>query len=302
MTSGRPGARRKRRSSPAAPAPRRTQRASCSRRPRPPDFSNACRGGGRAHRTGNSPHACPKLKTLSELTQALASYQTYNPAAWVAIYRFIPVWAGLLLILAGIALLIFGGGKAFRFVAGPLAALAGFLWVPVLFDHLQLELSPRQLALGGAALFGAAGVAMPLAGAFLALGFPAGLLAGQLAGNADWFLGFVPGFLIVGLVAALLHRYVGAVTASIGGGWVVSIGFLSALHAFRGFVEAAAAQPMGVLLAAGIFAAAGSVYQLAVQVTPEEAERLRRQLRQEEERLAEKKALERRWVHHSDHE
>ncbi len=96
-------------------------------------------------------------------------------------------------------------------------------------------------------------------------------------------------------MGAVLHRVVGAVVASLVGAWLLIIGALAALHQFGGLVAAVANQPWGVLIAAALFALAGSVYQIAVRPSPEEQERLRAEKERLKLRKAEQKALEKRW-------
>ena len=83
--------------------------------------------------------------------------------------------------------------------------------------------------------------------------------------------------------------------ASLVGAWLLTIGALAALHQFGGLVTAVASQPWGVLIAAVLFALAGSVYQIAVQPSPEVQERLRSEKERLKLRKAEQKALEKRW-------
>lgn len=231
--------------------------------------------------------------------QALAAYQSNDPAGWVNVYKIIPVWGGILLIALGVVLLIFGGGKWFRLVAGPMAAAVGFLWMPVIFDELGFELSSNWISWVAGVGFAAMGFLFPPGAAFVSLGIPAGLLAGQMLPQSDWFLGFVPTLLLCGTAAALLHRYVGSVAASLTGGWLFCIGTLATLHFIGSLVGAVSEKPWYVIVAAVIFAIAGSVYQLAIQVPPEEAARLRLEQRRERQRAREKQQLEQRWQNYS---
>jgi hypothetical protein len=227
--------------------------------------------------------------------QALKAYQTFNPSGWVGIYRLLPMWAGIVCCVLGLGLLLFGGGRPFRLVAGPMGALIGLAWTPVITSKFGLTgLDPRLPSLV-AAVLAALGFLFPPAIVFLGVGIPLGLLAGQLAGPADFLLGFAPTLLIGGTVAALLHRVVGAIVASVLGAWVLVIGALSALHQFGGLVTAVASQPWGVIIAAGLFALAGSIYQIAVRPSPEEWDRIRAEKERLKLRKAEQKALERRW-------
>ncbi|HEX8703518.1 MAG TPA: hypothetical protein VF815_32080 [Myxococcaceae bacterium] len=227
--------------------------------------------------------------------EALKAYQSFNPPGWVAIYRLLPMWAGILCCVLGITLLLFGGGRAFRMVSGPVGAMMGLAWTPVLGAKFGLEMTDPRVPSLVAAAVALVGFIFPPVITFLGVGVPLGLAAGKLAGTADFFLGFAPVFLITGLVGAILHRVVGAVVASLVGAWLLTIGALAALHQFGGLVTAVANQPWGVLIAAVLFALAGSVYQIAVRPSPEEQERLRSEKERLRLRKAEQKALEKRW-------
>jgi hypothetical protein len=227
--------------------------------------------------------------------QVLKAYQEFNPRGWVSLYLLLPMWAGIVCCALGLLLLLFGGGRAFRLVAGPVGALVGLVMTPVVAPKLGMTSMDARLPSLAAAAMAVLGFAFPPSIAFLGVGVPLGLLAGQLAGPADFFLGFVPTLLISGLVAALLHRVVGAIVSSVVGAWLLVIGALAALQSFRGLVTAMATQPWGVIIAAALFALAGSVYQIAVRPSPEEADRLRAEKERLKRRRDEEKALERRW-------
>ena len=99
----------------------------------------------------------------------------------------------------------------------------------------------------------------------------------------------------VGAVAAVFTRYIGGVLSSIVGAWLLVIGALAALHSAGELVNAVASQPWGVILAAALFAVAGSIFQLFVRPSPEEAEKLRIEKAKAKRRAAEKRELEKRW-------
>lgn len=235
-----------------------------------------------------------------DLHQVLSAYRTVDPAGWVAVYRLIPTWAGLLSIGVGIVLLLWGGGRAFRLVAGPMGAVVGGLWVPVLVERLGLRSAEATSGTVAAVLFLALGFTFPPGVVFFAFGLPAGILAGELAGSADWLLGFIPAFLLVGVVAAVLQRHIGAVAASTLGGWLLVIGMLAALHQVGSIVAQVASQPTVVMIAAALFAVAGAVYQLAVLPSPEEQAQLRVDRARKAQRQLEKKKLEQRWSNYKD--
>lgn len=234
---------------------------------------------------------------MEALLQALKSYQEYNPPGWVGIYRLLPMWAGIACCALGLTLLLVGGGRAFRLVAGPLGAIMGLAWTPVVASKFGLppgSYDPRLPSLV-AAMLAIVGFLAPPGITFLGVGIPLGLVAGQIAGQEDFLLGFIPVLLLGGVAGAFLHRAVGAIASSVVGAWLLVIGALAALHTFGGLVTAVANQPWGVIIAAGLFALAGSVYQIAVRPSPEEMDRIRAEKERLKLRKAEQKALERRW-------
>jgi len=231
---------------------------------------------------------------LEQYLQALKVYQTFNPSGWVAIYRLLPMWAGIIACAVGLALLLFGGGRLFRVLAGPLGALIGLAWTGVVMTKFGLGMDPRNPTIAALVLM-LLGFLFPPAIVFLGVGIPVGLLGGELAGPGDYLVGFVPGLLLGGLVAAVLHRHVSAILSSLVGAWLLVIGALAALHQFGGLVTAMANQPWGLIIAAGLFALAGSVYQIAVRPSPEEAERQEAERQRLKQRKAEQKALQKRW-------
>lgn len=227
--------------------------------------------------------------------QALKAYQTFNPSGWVAIYRLLPMWAGIVCCVLGITLLLVGGGRFFRALAGPLGMLIGLAWTGVLVTKLGIPgWDPRFTTVAAAAL-ALLGFVFPPAIVYLGVGIPVGLLGGEIAGPGDFVIGFAPGLILGGVVAAVLHRQVAAILSSMVGAWLLVIGALAALHQFGGLVTAMASQPWGLIIAASLFALAGSVYQIAVRPTPQEAERQHAERQRLKQRKAEQKALEKRW-------
>ncbi|PTL83746.1 hypothetical protein [Vitiosangium sp. GDMCC 1.1324] len=228
--------------------------------------------------------------------EALKAYQTFNPAGWVAIYRLMPMWAGIVSCVVGLALLLFGGGRLFRLLAGPMGALIGLGWTGVLLAKFGITGMDPRLSSVVAVVLTVLGFIFPPAIVYLGVGIPVGLLGGEIAGPNDYLVGFGPGLILGGVVAAVLHRHVASILASILGGWLLVIGAMAALHQFGGLVTAMASQPWGLIIAAGLFAIAGSVYQIAVRPSPEEAERQHAERQRLKTRMAEQKALEKRWT------
>lgn len=226
--------------------------------------------------------------------QVLSAYRSFDPAGWVALYRVMPTWLGIPCGVLGIVLLLVGGGRLFRVVAAPVGALLGYLWAPLVAARFGVQLPEHTVAVVAALGVGLASFAVPPTAVFVGFGLPAGFAAGDMAGANDWMLGFLPGFLAVGTLAAVFSRWIAAVVASAVGAWLLMMGLLSGLHVL-GVAATVAAQPWGVLLGALLLAIAGSIYQLFVRPSPEDAERLKQQRQKLKQRIVEKRALEKRW-------
>ena len=96
-----------------------------------------------------------------------------------------------------------------------------------------------------------------------------------------------------------MSRRSGRGASSLVGAWILAIGMLSLLRPFTSLVESVAQQPGGVLIAALLFAVAGVVYQLFVQLSPEAREALRQEKRKAKQKLKENKEIEKRWANYS---
>ncbi|WP_434382843.1 hypothetical protein [Melittangium boletus] len=227
--------------------------------------------------------------------EALKAYQTFNPAGWVALYRVLPMWAGIVCGALGLVLLLMGGGRLFRLVAGPLGALIGLAWTGVLLARFSLNGMDPRLPTLAAAVLAAVGFIFPPAIIYLAVGIPLGLLGGEIAGPNDFILGFAPGLILGGLVAVVLSRPMSAIISSCLGAWLLVIGGMAALHHFSGLVGALARQPWGIVLAAALFAVAGSIYQILVRPSPEEVEKQQAERQRLKKRKEEQRAMEKRW-------
>jgi len=232
---------------------------------------------------------------MEGLLQALRAYQTFDPSGWVAIFRLLPMWAGIVCCVVGVTLLLAGGGRLFRVLAGPLGAVLGLWCTSIVTTRLGVPEGFAQLPTLVAAVLFALGFLFPPVITFVGLGVPLGLVAGGIAGSQDFLLGFAPGFIIGGLVGAFLHHVVSALVASAVGAWVLVIGALAALHQFGGLVAAVASRPWGVIVAAALFAVAGAVYQLAVRPSSADADKQRAERERLKQYQAEKRAVEKRW-------
>lgn len=218
----------------------------------------------------------------------------------MALFRFLPVWAGVVMVILGVAMLVRGGGHLFRVVAGPLGVVIGQIWIGPLAARLGFGSQQQQIALGASAILGVLGFVVPVSTVFFGFGIPIGLMAANLAGQADWLLGFVPAFIIGGALGVVLERPISVLLVSVSGGWLVLIGLMAALApVVPGLVEQLASNwPAGITVSA-CFAVAGFGYQLFVLPPPEKRAELKREKAMAKRAKAEREAVEKRWANYS---
>jgi len=237
---------------------------------------------------------------VETLQRALEPYRHFDPAGWLGLFRFLPMWAGLVMAALGVGMLLRGGGALFRAVAGPLGLVIGQIWIGPLAARLGFGSQQPQIALGASAVLCLLGFAMPASAVFFGFGIPIGLMAANLAGPSDWLLGFVPAFIIGGALGVVLERPISVLLASLAGGWLTLVGLMAALSPFiPGAVDQLAGLwPAGVAVAS-CFALAGFGYQLFVLPPPEKAAQLKREKVLARRAAAEKKSMEKRWANYT---
>lgn len=237
---------------------------------------------------------------MEQIQSALEPYRHFDPMGWVGVFRFLPVWGGLVAIALGVLMMLFGGRTLFRLVAGPLGALIATVWAVPLAQRLGLHFSLRQVA--NVTMLGlfVAGLAWPPVVVFFAFGVPAGLLGGELVGANDWILGFGPCFLVGGGIGVVLHRVVGALLSAATGAWLTMLGLLAALSPFAPPVAWFSSNPIAVISLASIFAIAGAVFQIFVRPSEEEAKSRKIEKAINKKKAKEQKALEQRWEKYND--
>jgi len=232
---------------------------------------------------------------VETLERAFEPYRHLDPIGWIGVFRFVPAIAGVALAALGLLLILFGGRRLFRLVAGPLGALLAALWAGTLATRLGFGSVQRQATVVSIFALMGAGFLFPTVVVFFAFGLPAGLLAGQLAGAADWLLGFAPGLMVGGAIGVVLHRPLAALLSSAVGAWAFVLGVMAALSPFVPSVGALAQAPGAVLSITALFTVAGVVYQLFIRPSPEELEKRGRERATARRREKETAALEKRW-------
>ena len=237
---------------------------------------------------------------MEQLQNAFEPYRHLDPIGWIGVFRFLPVWGGLIAIVVGVLMLLFGGRQLFRLVAGPLGALIATVWAGPLAARLGFGTSIRQITLVATLGLFTAGLLWPPIVVFFAFGVPAGLVGGQIAGANDWLLGFGPGFFLGGAAGVVMHKLVGSILSAAVGAWVVVLGILSTLNPFITAVGWLAGNPIAVLSVAGCFAVAGAVFQIFVRPSEEEASARRLEKTIAKKRAREQKATEDRWAKYNN--
>lgn len=237
---------------------------------------------------------------MEQLERAFEPYRHLDPLGWVGVFRFLPVWSGLLAVAVGVLMMLYGGRSLFRLVAGPLGALIATVWAGVVAQRFGFGASARTVSLVATLALLGLGLLYPPVVVFFAFGIPVGLLGGQLAGSPDWLLGFLPGFILGGSVGVVMHRIVGAVLSAAVGAWLVVMGLMAVLNPFLTPVGWLANNPTAVLSIAGCFAIAGTVFQLFVRPSPEEAEKRRHEKFLAKKRAKEIAEQEKRWKKYTE--
>lgn len=236
---------------------------------------------------------------MEPLQRAFEPYRHLDPEGWVGLYRYLPLWGGLVCLGLGVLMLLFGGGRLFRLVAAPVGALVATLWAATLATRFGFQAHEKMIVTVATVALGAGGLLLPPVVLFFAFGVPTGLAVGTLVGNTDWLLGFAPGFMVGGALGVVLHRPVSAVLSAAVGGWVFVLGLLASVTPFTSVLSVLVSSPVTAVCLAGACALAGSVYQLFVRPAPEEAAEQKRQRVMEKKKKKEQADLERRWANYT---
>jgi hypothetical protein len=240
--------------------------------------------------------AAATIEPWAGLQQALEPYRRLDPSGWVNLHEALPAWAGVVAVIVAVLLLLFGSGHPFRLVAGTIAAVVGVVWVPLIATRLGLAPQVTKISLGAAGVLFVLATAWPPTALFAAVGLPVGIVFGEAAGVEHWPMGFVPGFLLSGALAAGFHRHVASLVSSVIGAWLLVLGLLVLLRTIGVPVDVFAKYPWGAIAAALLFAVAGMVYQLAARPSPEEARQLQAEREAAKKRREEERATRERWA------
>lgn len=158
---------------------------------------------------------------LTWLLDALRPYQHLDPQGWVQAGRALPVTGAVVLLVLGVLLLAL---STERLAAGILAGTAGLLWTAFVANTFGASAHEGEIALVGTGALTALGVVFPPSASFLIWGFPAGLMLGGWVGSLDFPAGFLPGFVVIGLLAALFYRVAQPTAAALVGAGMTLLG------------------------------------------------------------------------------
>jgi len=168
------------------------------------------------------------LEHLVQAASALSSFLPLDFASWVGLHRSIPLGLGGAMVAIGVLACAFGGHPiAFRVLLAPIVAAAGYRLAPQLAPSLHL--APATAGALGAGLLAAVALAWPPAILSAALGLCGGVAGAAVAGRADYWVGFVVGFLLLGVVALAAQRLLSVVVSAAAGAAVLVLGTLSVL-------------------------------------------------------------------------
>lgn len=235
--------------------------------------------------------------TAANWTALFQIFRSFQPSDLVGVHQWLPLWLAALFVVIGVACLLLGNGRSFRFIAGPMAGLAGTLWLPMVLVRVGLPAETVSFsAAAGGALF-VLGVLTPPFALFFFVGLPAGLVAGHFAGPDVFLLAFTPAFVVAGTLAAMFHEAVAAVATSVLGAWLTVLGALR-LGSFLWpwLSEVAQRQAWAAFLIGGFLATAGTLYQIVIKRTGFETRRRTIEEMKAQRRVTEKRALEKKWM------
>jgi hypothetical protein len=165
------------------------------------------------------------LRLLDKLGQFDVS-GGFDPARFVALAHELPLPVGVALVIAGLVACLFGGRRyLFRLVLAPMAIAAALALAPKAAPLVHL--APKLASYLAAGLAGGAAVLFPPLVLFVAFGALGALVGAELAGQQDYWIGFIPGFVLGGALSIVLHRVVAVVVSSLIGAAMFVLGLLT---------------------------------------------------------------------------
>lgn len=218
------------------------------------------------------------LKLLDRLGQLDLS--ALDASKLTDIAKDVPFPIGVALTVTGLIACLVGGRRyPFRFLLAPFAVAAGFAAGPKLASLVHL--APKFTSYAAAGLLGLGAVVWPPLVLFAALGLLGGSVGAELAGEKDFWLGFVPGFVLGGILGLAFARVMAVIVSSAIGGVMFVLGLLTLLS----FTKAAGLAFSAPILAAGLAgctAVAGMAFQF--KFSPEDDQEARDKRKAEKRR------------------
>ncbi|MBI5543467.1 MAG: hypothetical protein HY901_06230 [Deltaproteobacteria bacterium] len=181
-----------------------------------------------------------------------------------------------------------------RILLAPLAILGGYALGPRAAPLVHL--SPQYASHLAAGVAGTCALIWPPCVLFLAFGALGGLAGGELSGQQEYWIGFIPGFLLAGVLALVIARIVAVAVSSVLGALMLVGGLLRVVSITRlaPLVDGALALWVGL---AGCMAIVAMAFQFRFNPSEDESGRAQRKadkLKQKELKV-EDKAREKRF-------
>jgi hypothetical protein len=233
------------------------------------------------------------LKLLEKLGQVDLS-SGLDASRLVNAARELPLPLGVALVVAGLVSCLAGGRRyVFRLVLAPLAIAAGLAFGPKAAPLLHL--SPTLSSYLAAGLVGTTALLLPPAILFVAFGALGALLGAELAGENDYWLGFIPGFVVGGALSLALHRILAVMVSSLVGAGMFVLGLLT-LISFTPLAPMVFGAPVLSLGLAGCVAVASLAFQFKFSgPTDEERDKARADKRKAKDLKVDAKARDKRF-------
>lgn len=231
------------------------------------------------------------LKLLDKLGGAQGV--DFDATAFVALAKDLPLFLALAMTVAGLITCLLGGRPVvLRLIMTPVAALVAFALAPRAAGFVHL--APKMASYVAAGLAGLAAAVWPPIVLFVAFGALGATIGGELAGEADYWLGFIPGFLLGGVVAIVVNRIVAVIVSSLIGAALFVLGLLG-LSTYTPLGPMLFGAPVLSLGLTGCVAIAAMAFQFKFTPNEEEAAQRRADKVKDKELKVEDKARAKRF-------
>jgi hypothetical protein len=199
------------------------------------------------------------LQILDKLGGLNLSAIEFDPGRFVALAKDLPLGVAIALTIAGLIACLLGARRyVFRILLAPLAIAVGLALGPKATPLLHVSPKLASYIAGGAG--GTAALLFPPVVLFCCFGILGALLGAELAGPQDYWIGFIPGFILAGALSLIVHRIVAVLVSSLIGAAMFVLGLLG-LVSFTSFAPLIFGAPVLCLGLAGCVAVVAMGFQ-----------------------------------------